>query len=129
MRYCKPNLTLICAVLFAVGLSWGSNAAADEPALTGEWTLSIDSPRGTRHPKLVVVAEDDNLSGTYHSARGPIPIEEIRFDGSEFSFPLQLKVPIGRIEVTYSGSILGDEMQGVVQSPRGEVRFTGERSD
>jgi len=37
-------------------------------------------------------------------------------------------VPIGDIEVNYSGTIAGDDMTGQVQNPRGTVPFTGKRT-
>jgi len=97
-------------------------------SLVGTWTLSIDSPRGIQNPQLVVEQSGDSLTGTYHSRRGPVAIETIEFDGSNFAFPLVIEVPIGEIEVLYRGRISGDEMQGVVQNPRGQVPFSGSRN-
>jgi len=103
-------------------------ATAAAEGLVGEWTLSISSPRGVQNPLLVVEQTDQGLSGVYHSRRGPLPIDNIEFDGTRFSFPLVIEVPIGTIEVTYRGEISGDEMQGLVQNPRGEVPFSGKRN-
>ena len=106
---------------FAIaGAAWGSE-------LAGEWTLSIDTPRGLQHPKLVITQTDGTYSGVYHSLRGPIPIEAIRREGDRFEFPLVISVPIGEIEVSYRGVINGDEMAGEVQNPRGVVPFSGVR--
>ena len=112
--------------------SWGicmlisAGAFADE--LAGEWTLTIDTPRGVQHPTLVVNVQDGSYSGTYNSLRGPIDIEAISRDGDSFAFPLVITVPIGDIEVDYRGTISGDDMIGSVHSPRGEVAFTAKRS-
>ena len=103
-----------------------AGAFADE--LAGEWTLTIDTPRGVQHPTLVVNEQDGSYSGTYNSLRGPIDIEAISRDGDSFAFPLVITVPIGDIEVDYRGTISGDDMIGSVHNPRGEVAFTGKRS-
>ena len=118
------RLLKIAAVLtfFATALPTHANE------LVGEWTLSISSPRGMQHPVLVVEQTDTGLSGVYHSARGPLPISTISFDGSNFSFPLVIEVPIGKIEVNYRGIISGNDMQGLVQNPRGQVAFSGTRN-
>lgn len=116
-------------MLPVVALCWLPAAAFAEPdGLVGEWILAINSPRGVQNPRLVVEQSGATLNGVYHSRRGPLPIEAIEFDGSNFSFPLVIEVPIGKIEVNYRGRISGDEMQGLVQNPRGEVPFSGKRN-
>ena len=115
MRIC---ITALIALLAAPGFA---------DSLVGSWTLSIDSPRGVQTPLLVVKQAGDALTGVYHSNRGVLAIDVIDFDGSNFSFPLVIEVPIGKINVQYSGQISGDDMQGVVENPRGQVPFTGRR--
>jgi hypothetical protein len=110
---------LVCGALFS--------GAALASELAGTWTLTIDTPRGIQHPTLVIRQDGETYSGVYNSLRGPIDIETIRRDGDNFQFPLKITVPIGEIEVNYSGTISGDDMTGSVQSPRGEVPFTAKR--
>lgn len=107
-------------------LMWGGSVSA-ETVLAGSWKLTIDTPRGVQHPLLDIVKNDDGYNGTYNSRRGPIEIAEIIRDGNRFSFPLEITIPIGTIEVNYIGVISGDEMQGVAKNPRGEVPFSGKR--
>ena len=102
----------------------GTAVAAE---LAGTWTLSIDTPRGIQHPTLVIDEDDGSFSGVYNSRRGPIDIEAISLDGDNFVFPLVITVPIGEIEVNYRGTIVDDSMTGMVESPRGQVPFTGQR--
>ena len=117
-------------VIFIAGLINFDAAFADDrlDKLAGEWTLTIDTPRGTQHPTLVISQDGENYTGIYNSRRGPIAVDSITRDGSNFSFPLIISVPIGEIEVTYRGSISGEDMTGTVQNPRGEVPFTGKRT-
>jgi len=112
-------------VLCFLLLTFASAGYANE--LTGTWVLSIDTPRGTQNPTLEVMQDEDRLYGVYQSLRGPLKIESIQFDGTQFSFPLKIQVPIGEIEVTYRGQIEGQTMRGMVQNPRGEVPFSGQR--
>ena len=116
----KSLLLRVTALMLLCSPAWAND-------LTGEWVLSIDTPRGVQNPTLVVEANGNGYSGVYNSMRGPIPIESISFDGESFAFPLVITVPIGEIEVNYRGSIDGDAMRGSVQNPRGEVGFTGTR--
>lgn len=113
-------------VLLLLSLFASANLFADE--LTGTWTLDIQTPRGLQHPTLVITSASDKYSGVYNSMRGPIAIDTITRDGNSFSFPMTVSVPIGDINVTYSGSIDGERMKGTVKNPRGEVPFTGTRT-
>ncbi|MFP6816403.1 MAG: hypothetical protein VB949_12155 [Pseudomonadales bacterium] len=112
--------------IFVFCLLFSSVALADE--LAGTWILSIDTPRGVQHPTLVIRQTDEVYSGVYNSLRGPIVVDTITVDGNNFAFPLVITVPIGDINVNYTGSINGDDMTGSVQNPRGAVPFTGKRS-
>ena len=98
------------------------------PDLAGEWTLSIDTPRGVQHPVLAIERTDNGYTATYSGRQGLLTIDEVTRDGNRFSFPLAITVPIGTIEVSYEGVIDGDRMTGVVANPRGEVPFSGERN-
>lgn len=92
--------------------------------VVGTWTLTIDTPRGVQHPTMQV---NEDLTGTYNSLRGPIPIAKVTVEGNSFSFPLKITVPIGEITVDYAGQVDGDKLTGVVKNPRGEVPFSGVR--
>ena len=122
-RYSKAKLAL-SNFLFCLLFSGGAFAGE----LAGTWILSIDTPRGVQHPTLVIRQDGERYSGVYNSLRGPIDIEAINREDDSFAFPLVITVPIGDIEVNYRGTISGDAMTGSVQSARGEVPFTGERS-
>ena len=112
-------------LLIALTLGASLPAAAE---LAGTWTLAIDTPRGMQNPKLEVMKEDGVYTGTYHSLRGPVALNNVQTDGTQFSFDIQITVPIGDIDVSYDGTIDGDNMTGKVINPRGEVPFSGVRN-
>ena len=114
------------AIGIAAVLSAGTVLAED---FAGTWTLSIDTPRGTQNPTLDIEKNGSGYTGTYNSLRGPIEVEEITRDGNSFSFPLTITVPIGDVEVNYTGSFEGSDMTGTVESPRGVVPFTATKTN
>lgn len=116
----KKILTLTFSLIMA------SSAWAD--GFSGEWTLTIDTPRGVTNPTMVVNKDGDTYSGVYNSLRGPLPIDDITVNGNSFAFPLVITVPIGDITVQYTGTFDGDTMTGNVENPRGVVPFTGKKS-
>ena len=117
MQHIKYWLTVAILLTPAVALA----------ELAGSWTLTIDTPRGVQHPKMEVQQTDAGYTGTYHSIRGPLPMKNIQSDGTNFSFDMTITVPIGEIDVSYVGTIDGDELTGQVTNPRGQVPFSGVR--
>ncbi len=103
-------------------------APASAVQLAGEWTLNIDTPMGLQHPVLSIATTAAGYSATYSGRQGVLAIDQVTLDGNRFSFPLSITVPIGTIEVIYEGEINGNQMTGVVQNPRGQVPFSGERT-
>jgi len=102
---------------------------ADEHSIEGTWTLEVSTPRGIQHPTLEVTVDNGTYSGMYTGARGALPIDEIHVQGNEFSFPLTVTMPMGKMDLRYSGQIQGDSMQGEIGNPRGSIGFTGKRND
>ena len=128
MQGASKVLRVLAGFILSILLSGGVASAEKAAELAGTWILTIDTPRGVQHPTLVIDQNGELYSGVYNSRRGPIDIEAISRDGDHFTFPLVITIPIGDIEVNYSGAVSGDDMTGSVHSPRGEVPFTGKRS-
>jgi hypothetical protein len=113
-------------------LIWLLNTAsawADAHSIEGSWTLEVSTPRGIQHPTLEVTAANGSYRGMYTGRRGALPIEEIQVQGNQFSFPLTVTMPMGEMDLQYSGQFNGDSMQGEIGNPRGSIGFTGKRND
>src|SRR3569623_1490830 len=51
-----------------------ASAADAPPSLTGSWKLEILSPQGTRTPLMTLTQNSTEVSGSYKSMRGDVPI-------------------------------------------------------
>lgn len=102
-------------------------AGADEAEVAGQWKLTVQTPNGINNPVLTIREQDGAWSGIYAGPRGTFEIKTIQVEGSTFSFPLTVEMPIGAIELSYKGTVTGDRIEGVVGNPRGEIPFSGER--
>ena len=106
-----------------------ASAADAPPSLTGSWKLEILSPQGTRTPLMTLTQNGTEVSGSYKSMRGDVPIGGT-IQGNEFSLTVQV---VGQqndtLVVQYKGRITGDTLAGrVMMGPRGEADFTGKRA-
>lgn len=116
---------LLHAAIGLLALLASLTATAD---LAGIWTLTVESPRGTQHPTLTINRNDTGYSGVYAGARGELPIPVIESDGTSFSFPLTISMPMGDMDLEYKGTVNGEHMSGEIGNPMGSIPFQGERN-
>ena len=118
----------------AIGLIVGLTAArADDHAavssfIVGTWALEISAARGIQYPTLEVTEEAGGYGGVITGRRGSVVIDAIQVKGRAFSFRQKVTSPMGKIELYYTGQIDTDRMQGEMQTPRGVIMFTGNRT-
>ncbi|MBM4205795.1 MAG: hypothetical protein FJ194_16870 [Gammaproteobacteria bacterium] len=117
----------LVSILLVFLLMAAPTAGADKPAVAGQWKLAVQTPNGINNPVLTIHEQDGAWSGTYAGPRGTFELRTILVEGSTFSFPLTVEMPIGAIELSYKGTVTGDRIEGVVGNPRGEIPFSGER--
>ena len=104
-----------------------ATANAAEPSLSGSWQLEIASPQGTRTPTMKLTQTGAQVSGTYKSSRGEVPISGT-MTGNEFSLTVKISVPSDTLVVEYKGRLEGDTLAGrVMMGARGEANFSGKR--
>jgi len=96
---CKPleECTVGAARPVSTPAAAGESAARVESELAGDWTLTIDTPRGVQHPVLSIQRNNSGYTATYSGRQGVLTIDEVTRDGNRFAFPLSITVPIGTI--------------------------------
>jgi hypothetical protein len=118
------NVKVLAAIML---LAVAASASAAEPSLSGAWQLEIVSPQGTRTPTMVLTQAGTQVTGTYKSERGEVPINGT-LQGSDFALTVKLKTQSDELVVEYKGRIDGDVLSGkVMMGARGEANFTGKR--
>lgn len=102
--------------------------AAPAVDMTGTWLLSLnnDSQEATAELEM---SEDGTLTGTIQGERGEQRITGGWVSGNEFSITAMASMGPGRqVEVTYTGTIDGDEIEGNASfGGRFNMDFTGTR--
>ncbi|MGD2217190.1 MAG: amidohydrolase family protein, partial [Gemmatimonadales bacterium] len=94
--------------------------------LTGTWTLTVESPRGTQESTAeLTMAEDGTLSGSVAGQRAEGSVTEGWVSGNSFSFTVAMSMGGRSMEAVYSGTLEGDEMEGNVSMGRFSQEFTG----
>jgi imidazolonepropionase-like amidohydrolase len=95
-------------------------------SLTGIWTLTVESPRGTQESTAeLTMGEGGALSGTVRGQRGEGSVTEGWVSGSKFSFTVAMTMGARSIEAVYAGAVEGDELEGNVSFGRFSTEFKG----
>jgi hypothetical protein len=109
----------VCA-LAAVMVAYAANVA-------GNWTLSVESPRGTRESSLALTQKGEALTGTMKTQRGDMPVSGT-LKGNEIAFGYKMSMQGNEMDVQYKGTVDGDSMSGTVSfGGMGEGKFTGKK--
>ena len=87
-------------------------SAAD---LVGRWTTEFDSPIGVQKYVYEFKKSGDVLTGEATFERsignGTAPLQNVKIDGDKVSFDEPLSIDGNAITITYSGTLVGDEMK------------------
>ncbi len=107
---CKKYVffTFCILVLLAVSLS------AQEVNVTGDWEMTITTPRGERTRDIHFEQEGGKLTVTMQGRRGEVTAEGT-VKGNEIEWTITRSTPRGEFTMTYTGNIEGDTMSGEVQ--------------
>lgn len=97
--------------------------------LTGTWTLTVESPRGTQESTAeLTMAEDGTLSGSVAGQRAEGSVSEGWVSGNSFSFTVAMSMGGRSMEAVYSGTLEGEELEGSVSMGRFSQEFTGAKT-
>ena len=99
---------------FCILLLLVASMSAQEVNVTGEWEMTITTPRGKRNQDINFKQEGKKLTVTMQGRRGEVTAEGT-VKGNEIEWTITRSTPRGEFTMTYTGKIDGDKMSGEVQ--------------
>jgi hypothetical protein len=112
----------------AIGiLGFPGGATAQDVDLTGDWVFTVDSPNGSGERQVTFVQEGNKLSGEIASSRAAGPLSG-SIEGAEVAFVAMVMMESGPFEITYTGTVTGEGIEGKVEfGSYGSGTFKGRR--
>ncbi len=104
-----------------------ATGAATANDLSGTWTLSVQFGARAQEATLVLQQQGERLTGTLQGPQGSSEISNGSVGADGFRFTTTLSFSGQSIEVTYTGTVSGNQMTGTAQTARGSLPFTGTR--
>ena len=92
--------------------------------LIGKWELTSTSDRGTRTSILTV---RNDLSGRYESFGGEIPVKDLKLEGNQVTFAVEMGFGDQTYKMDFKGTLDGNALKGQMTSERGTREVTGKK--
>lgn len=92
--------------------------------LIGKWELTSTSERGTRTSMLTV---NGDLSGRYESFGGEIPVKDLKLEGNQVTFAIEMGFGDQTFKMDFKGTLDGNTLKGQTVSERGTSEVTGKK--
>jgi hypothetical protein len=114
---------ILSALVFAVSVT--AVASAQSP-VAGDWSLSFNTPGGTRDASAVFKVDGEKVTGTISSEQGEIAFAGTA-KGTTFTVTMDVNTPNGMLSIGLAGEVDGDSMKGTLDFGQGTGDFTGKR--
>jgi hypothetical protein len=102
-----------------------SALAAD---VTGNWNLTVESPRGTQNPTMALTQKGEEVTGTYKGMRGEMPVKGT-LKGNDLKLSYTVSMQGNEMTINYEGVVAGDTIDGkVIMGQMGEAKFTAKKA-
>ena len=92
--------------------------------LIGKWDLTVTSERGTRSSLLTV---DGDLTGTYESFGGEIPVKDLKLEGDQVTFRIEMSFGDQTFKQEFKGKVDAKALKGQIVSERGTSEVVGKK--
>jgi len=106
-------------------------AYSQNAALTGKWTVSIDTPLGQAIPATLLLVNGPNgISGTVESEMGNGELSSVTIDGESFAGVVSFDIAGRTMEARIEGELAVDSIEGnITLQDAPALPFTGNRSE
>ncbi len=116
----------LLACVVALALATGVAAVSAQSSVTGDWTLTINSPQGTLDTEATLAQDGEKVTGTMSSPMGEVNVAG-SMSGSTLSLAFNVVTPNGPIDVKMTAEVTGTEMKGMLDFGMGTADFTGKK--
>jgi hypothetical protein len=107
----KTHLT----VTFALVLLLIGSAGATQGDVTGDWEMTMVSPRGERTSNVHFEQDGEKITVTMEGRQGGEITGEGTIKGNEIEWTISRSTPGGDMTMSYKGTVEGDTMSGTVE--------------
>jgi hypothetical protein len=98
-------------------------------SVEGQWNVTMDTPLGKQQFTLTFTQAGGSWTGTLAGGRtGTAELTAINVAGPTVTFETKVNSPMGAIQLSLSGTVTGDALNGVCKTSFGDANFSGVRA-
>lgn len=102
--------------------------SGEEAQIGGTWEVTITTPEQDRSVTFNLTQDGSNVSGSVSTEMGTLDVYDGTISGDGFSFKVELTMGMGPMEITFSGTVSGDTLEGTASvGDMGEAPMEGKR--
>ena len=90
----------------------------------GVYLIKQSTPMGEMESTLAINADG---TGYIEGMMGRMEFSGAKIDGNNFDIAMTVDSPMGEMEISFKGTVDGDNISGTSGTPMGETPFTGQR--
>jgi hypothetical protein len=98
---------VLAALLFAA-------SASAQTSVAGDWSLTIQSPTGTRTVPLTLKQDGEKITGMFKGPQGELPVEGTLV-GNELKFAFAIPIQGQSLDISMTGKVEGEAVNGTAQ--------------
>jgi hypothetical protein len=95
-------------------------------AIVGKWDLTTVSEFGTNQSMMRI---DGDMTGRYEFFGGEIPMKDLKLEGTQVTFALELGFGDETFILNFKGTLDGSNLKGQMTSDRGTSEITGRKAE
>ncbi|GAA0872924.1 hypothetical protein GCM10009117_20710 [Gangjinia marincola] len=100
--------TLITTVLLSL-ISFSFTTKNQDDILSGEWLITIDSPRGEKTTEIIILRDEH---GNYTGKEKESYFDIIVSNEGQVSFDRMVSTPMGKMKMKFDGILKNNKMSG-----------------
>ena len=106
--------------------SWQANGKRFGAPLIGTWELTTSAEQGPRTSMMTV---DPDLTATYESFGGEIPVKDLKLEGNQVTFAVEMGFGDQTFRLDFKGRLDGKALKGEMTTPMGTNEVTGKKME
>jgi autotransporter translocation and assembly factor TamB len=120
-------MLLLAVVLFAAPAVAQDAAKAAKVDITGQWTMTVESPQGQMTITANYKQEGETLTGNHVSEMGEAPLKGT-VKGNEMNYTLTMDMGGQQFSIVHKGKVDGDTITGTAElGDMGNMSFVAKR--
>lgn len=110
----------------------GTPGGATQPGATatvgGNYSINVEIPGQQIEGTLNLTQQNENLTGTFQSQLGSVPIKDGKVTADGFTFNITVQFGGSEVDIFVKGTVSGDQVSGTFTTPQGSIPFSGTKT-